>query len=661
MQQLANLANFTIEPALLDVLIADLGQDYGKIRPIELQIVGAQLQQDGVTTLAAYQRTGGKTALIQRYLDRVVDDCGPEHRALAELVLYLLADKSNKRPIKTRTDLEKEIELFISRGQIQLINDLEPDLDHTNQPDQPDRPTPQPANSPNSPTLRDNPAPPKNRRAEAIDLILSIFVGSGLAFHIPADLEQRYQLAHDYLAEVIHHYYVDRFGTPFEALQREKSLRNLTERELRETLVKLQAALDRETQARHEAEIAQIEAAVRSSQVLFLFDDRREALVAALNAGRRLRDVSVPLGLNFAVLDALRCAVYGAQQIDRLRGHEGWIDCLAISPAGEVLASGASDGTVRLWSLPTGQWHQLSPPCDWVEAVAFSADGRWLAVAGDRSVFVWWFDGGIDQWSFTRVKDSRLDQPLWTIRDRPDWVRSVVFSDNNRYLAIGCHDGTIDIFSLSPPPRKHDLPSASALIHSSSVPDSAIKTLAFLADHHHLALGTLDGNVLIWEFGRDRWRVIGEHEAEIVDLAIDQDGVWSSSRNGGIYRWPLDGSGLNDPDAVKYRQGEFIASFAVDPIRQYLAVGEASGTVRVWDFNGREVEQFTAHRSTVRALCFAPNGRSILSGSDDRTISLWQFVDRKPGTIVQHDRWIACIALSVMDATGFRRTVTATL
>ncbi|TAF51226.1 MAG: WD40 repeat domain-containing protein, partial [Oscillatoriales cyanobacterium] len=646
----------------------------------------------------------------------------------AELVLYLLADKSNKRPIKTRTDLEKEIELFVSRGQVQLTHEFDPhefdpntfDPEATalgfgdfgtleeSEPREPDYSAPssdidRPANrdsvdrqaridrgEPSDPTLspiadrpslpavlpslpdvfdpptssrsaspqssphntpqpsaplstaRSTPtAPASDRRAAAIDLILSIFVGSGLAFQIPADLEQRYQLAHDYLAEVIHHYYDDRFGTPFEAFQREKSLRNLTERELRETLIKLQAALDRETQARHEAEIAQIEAAVRSSQVLFLFDDRREALIEALNAGRRLRDVNVPLGLNFAVLDALRCAVYGAQQIDRLRGHEGWIETLALSPTGQRLVSGSSDGTVRVWSLPTGDCYTLKPACDWVEAVALSGDGRWLAVVGDRSVFLWWFAAGIDQ---PLHPDPTV--PLWTIPNRSDWVRSVTFSEDSRQLAIGCHDGVIEIFSLGRSSGDHETPQAPAAVYASAVPDSAIKSLAFLSDHRQIVLGTLDGMVLRWEFGRDRWQVIGEHDAEIVAVVRDRDRVWSSSRNGTIYRWPIDGSGLADPDGVKYRQGEQIASFAVDRLRQRIAVGEFNGTVRVWDLNGQEREHFTAHRSTVRAICFAPDGRSILSGSDDRTISLWQFVECEPGTLCQHDRWIACLALS---------------
>lgn len=255
---------------------------------------------------------------------------------------------------------------------------------------------------------------------------------------------------------------------------------------------------------------------------------------------------------------------------------------------------------------------------------------------------------------------TELAEPYGTIAPRSDWVRSLTFAANNDYLAIGCHDGTIDLISLAtwvqpslappakrtigaPPPSSEPTPEP---LYSSAVPDSAIKALAFLPGDRQLVIGTLDGNVLLWEFGRDRWQIIGEHDAEIINIVLDRYHVWASSSNGVIYRWPLDGTGLNHPEAQKYRQGEAITSFAVDPLRQRIAVGEASGTVRVWDIHERELEHFAAHRSAVRALCLAPDGRSIISGSDDRTISLWQFVDREPGTIYRHECWIACIALS---------------
>jgi len=671
LQRLTERASFDLEPDLVDVLIADLEAGYGKVRPIELQIVGAQLQQDGVTTLAAYQRTGGKTALVQRYLDRVIEDCGPEHRLLAELVLHLLADKPKNRPIKTRSELEREVELFASRGQLEdpegyvLPRDRSGPRDRARSIDSAtssrfadsaaDFAADSAADSANSADLdsseraddfdpvRARPHPARSR-ADALGLILKIFVGSGLAFQIPADLEVRYQLAHDYLAELVREHYGARFSTPIEALQREKSLRSSTERELRDTLQELEAALRRETQARHAAEVAQIEAAVRSSQILLAFDDRREALAAAIDAGRRLQDVKVPLTLRFLVLDALRRAVYGARQLDRLRGHDGWIDCIAIAPDGQSIASGASDGTVRLW-FPGGDREAwcLTPACDWVDAVAFGPDGRWLAAAGDRAVFLWSVE------AIGRPASRTPPSPALTIEARADWVGAIAFGPDARTLAIGCHDGTIDIVTLQVPGdrvasrRAIDAATPIYLSRTSANLDSAIGALVTLPDDR-LVAGTLDGRVVLWDFARDRQHDLGEHDDEIVGLAIGRGFVWASSRDGAIYRWPLDGSGLANPDRARFRQGERITSFAVD--RQRVAAGDNTGTVRVWDDRGRELEHFTPHRDAVRALCFSPSGQTIASGSDDRTLSLWQSAACQSGTLNRHDRWIVCLAVS---------------
>ena len=46
------------EPVLVDQVVTDLAAGAGEVRPIELQIVGAQLQAEGLTTQAAYQAWG---------------------------------------------------------------------------------------------------------------------------------------------------------------------------------------------------------------------------------------------------------------------------------------------------------------------------------------------------------------------------------------------------------------------------------------------------------------------------------------------------------------------------------------------------------------------------------------------------------------------------
>ncbi|MEQ9669369.1 nSTAND1 domain-containing NTPase [Coleofasciculus sp. G2-EDA-02] len=62
-EQLTARSQFHLESELVEQLVQDLAGDTGKVRPIELQIVGAQLQAEGITTLTEYRQGGTKDYL----------------------------------------------------------------------------------------------------------------------------------------------------------------------------------------------------------------------------------------------------------------------------------------------------------------------------------------------------------------------------------------------------------------------------------------------------------------------------------------------------------------------------------------------------------------------------------------------------------------------
>lgn len=152
-QSLTERSHFYLEPALIDELVRDLAGELGEVRPIELQIVGTQLQTDKITTLNKYRNIGHnpKLKLVEKSLEAVIADCGYKNQDIAWKILYLLTDEKSIRPLRTKDDL-----VFIC--------------------DEP---------------------------LEKVDFVLSVLVGSGLVFLIYETPSNRYQLIHDYLITFI--------------------------------------------------------------------------------------------------------------------------------------------------------------------------------------------------------------------------------------------------------------------------------------------------------------------------------------------------------------------------------------------------------------------------------------------------------------------------
>ena len=54
-------------------------------------------------------------------------------------------------------------------------------------------------------------------------------------------------------------------------------------------------------------------------------------------------------------------------------------------------------------------------------------------------------------------------------------------------------------------------------------------------------------------------------------------------------------------------------------------VASASGfTVRLYDVRGQEIRRFSGHTGTIKCLAFSPDGKRLVTGSDDKSIRLWE-------------------------------------
>ena len=65
-------------------------------------------------------------------------------------------------------------------------------------------------------------------------------------------------------------------------------------------------------------------------------------------------------------------------------------------------------------------------------------------------------------------------------------------------------------------------------------------------------------------------------------------------------------------------------SVAISPDGRSVLSGSDDMRLKLWDVaTGKEIHSFTGHADSVGSVVFSPDGRSALSGSHDMSLKLW--------------------------------------
>ncbi len=624
--KLTQSSQFYMEEALIDELVKELdhNEPLGEVRPIELQIMGAQLCTYDITTLAKYQKPKYKGKLVQRYLEDVIKDCGRENESIAELVLFLLTDEHNPRPLKTIDDLRK--------GVFNLLTDE--DDSHPLK------------------TLRNLKKElfSESGTAEAaqLNVVLSILVESGLVVMLRVHSTQYYQLVHDYLASFVRK---QKIAGLLSEIQTEREEREQERKRLERTQAQLNKVLQQKVRFQRrlmatgllsfivlffmgglglfflgglwrQKQIAEIEQTIEKSETLFTKNQELDALKEAITAWQSLPKLGQSKAeIKRDVEQILQRAVSGFkeyQEYNSLEGHKDAVIQVAFSPDGETIATASFDHTVKLWQPDGKLISTIEGHKEKINSLAFSPDGETIATAS--------FDNTVKLWKLEKKLDNTLDITLLrTLKGHKEGVFGVAFSPDGQIIAAASGDKNIKLW------RTKD----GKLLNTLKGHKNVIDGVAFSPKGQIIASASWDGTVKLWRTTDDKsFRTLNDetlkedksHSDRVFGVAFSPDGqmIASVSQDQTAKLWNIDGKLLHTLNGDNGHRDRVIrVDFSPDGNR--IATTSWDQTIKLWSTKeGILRETLEGHTDGVFGVDFSRDGEMITTASQDNTVKLWK-------------------------------------
>ncbi|KAL9113919.1 MAG: hypothetical protein Q9227_002053 [Pyrenula ochraceoflavens] len=268
------------------------------------------------------------------------------------------------------------------------------------------------------------------------------------------------------------------------------------------------------------------------------------------------------------------------------------------------------DGSVRLWDVHSGKTLQTANCSSGIEAIAFSPNGKQLALGcEDGSLWIW---------------DTESGEPLTLLRDpRLGRVVSVAFSPNGKLIASGSGDSTIQIW---------DVESGKAL--TTTKEHFIARDVAFSSDSKQLVVaGGEDLTARLWDvdLGKTSMTWFHSNNVNCVASSPNDKRLASGLKDGAIWLWDIASSKSHphhsqsaELPAILEEHNDEVRSLTISPDGKQLASASLDGTVRLWSIESDELLAILRGPTEgIHDVIFSRNGDWMISASYNCTAELW--------------------------------------
>lgn len=336
-----------------------------------------------------------------------------------------------------------------------------------------------------------------------------------------------------------------------------------------------------------------------------------------------------------------------------LRGHREDVTRAVFNPAGDQLVTSSMDKTVRVWRFRIPQL--LTTSNVWALSAAFDHAGARVAVGEEGGCIIitlkdndepvrqglkgepnsqycylsWRRDGkrllGIRGGNGINLS---VPQPvLWNIESlqeiTPPWLkncRMAAFNSGTDEVITVSKNGLIRVWDAGT--LESNDPQAKTREFGG---ESISRLLIAMSPDGQWIAATEGDKVSLWNRNKPGTtpRKLEWHKGLIMSLQFSKDSkqLLMASKDMTASIWPLDPPGTRPKKVLEDGHTASLYSASFDSTGKFVVTGSVDSTIRIWDAEtGKEHVTLRLHREGVSEVQFSPDGKSVLSASDDGTV-----------------------------------------
>jgi WD40 repeat protein len=381
--------------------------------------------------------------------------------------------------------------------------------------------------------------------------------------------------------------------------------------------------------------------------------------------------------------------------IAEFEGHQGAIESMRFKPKNadddfqQLATSGQEDSTIRVWKIPevmpAKDKHQ-----DRINSVRFDpTDSRYFITAGEDGTIRWWYRRSVgllpqlkhnfnkyqDQVKFNTIRIHSLGgQKIIAVGDSIGIIRLLKI-ENDQIIEINnfnANQGNLDSidWNYQPYGNNPDL----YLLSTSGTSSDDIKiwgidinnvrgkdltslepiyakdwkysnlSLRFSRDGNNLVTGAEKGQVLLIKNINDpshqpTERILPNNFDSKATIGFSQDNQSFTivNKEGKIWRSTMEPKLINDLPIETYQAGTRNITLSENG---NIATGGAGAALRIWDAQGRQLNDFRGYWGTIKSINFSKDSKYLLAGGDDGIPLVWK-IDRDISTLIKQGcQWL---------------------